>query len=335
VDPTAPLDQLVRLLNGYWHTQAIYVAAKLGLADQLADGPRSADDLAATVGANPRALYRLLRALASLGLFAENDAGRFALAPLAEGLRSGVPGSVRSLAIARGEWQYQAWGQLLHSVQTGECAFEKLYGLPLFEYLAQHPDKGKLFDDAMIGVHGRETDAMLAAYDFGGIGTLADIGGGIGTVLAAVLRQYPSMRGLHFDLPGVSERARATFEAAGVAGRCRLVARNFFEGVPAGADAYLMRHIIHDWDDDKASLILRNCRTAMGGRGKLLVVEGLVPPGNEPAVSKFFDLAMMVLPGGLERTEAEYRRLFAAAGFRLARIVPTSAEVCVVEGVQW
>lgn len=327
----SPQEQVARLASGYWHTQAIYVAAKLGLADLLRDGPQTADELAAATQTHPRALYRLLRALVSIGIFAEDDSHRFALTPMAECLRSDVTGSVRSLAIIRGEWQYEAWGQLLHSIRTGACAFEKIYEQPLFDYLAAHPEKGKLFDEAMTGVHGRETAAMLDAYDFSGIGTLADIGGGNGEVLASILKRYLAMRGVLFDQPSVIERSRAKLKAARLSGRCEAVAGNFFLSVPSGADAYLMRHIIHDWDDAKSITILRNCRAAMKPNGKLLLVEGIVPVGNEPSLSKFFDLAMMVLPGGMERTESEYRQLLAASGFSLARIVPTKSWISVLE----
>jgi hypothetical protein len=330
-DPT-PQDRLNQLMSGYWHTQAIYVAAKLRLADLLADGPRAVDELAAASTTQPRALYRLLRALASVGIFVEVPGGRFGLTPMAECLRT-IPGSARSLAIMRGEWQYEAWGRLLDSVKTGRPAFELIHGERLFDHFVKNPERGKLFDDAMTGVHGRETSAMLAAYDFSGIRTLADIGGGNGDVLLSILKKYPALRGLYFDLPAVAERARANFEVAGVADRCQIVAGSFFETIPAGADAYMMRHIIHDWDDDQSATILRHCRTAMDSGGMLLVVEGIVPPENEPSVSKFFDLAMMVLPGGLERTEDEYRRLFAAAGFRLSRVTKTTTWVSVIEGM--
>ena len=239
---------------------------------------------------------------------------------------------MKALATGRGEFQYRAWGELLHSVETGHSAFEKVYGKPIFDYFSDHPDMGKLFDQAMTGVHGRETEAMLEAYDFTGLGTLADIGGGNGSVLTAILRRHPAMHSILFDLPAVSERAKANLEAAGLEGRCSVLAGNFFVSVPPGADAYLMRHIIHDWDDDKSITILRNCRRAMGQGGKLLIVEGVVPPGNEPSVSKFFDLAMMALPGGMERTEEEYRQLVEAAGFQLTRIVPTRTWVSVLEG---
>lgn len=328
----SPQDQVVRLASGYWHTQAIYVAAKLGIADALKDGPRSADELATSTGTHPRALYRLLRALASLGIFAEDEQQRFVLTPMADCLRSDGTCSVRSLAIMRGEWQYESWGQLLYSIHTGQSAFEKVYQSPLFDYLARHPDRGKLFDEAMTGIHGRETTAMLDAYDFSGIGVLADVGGGNGEVITSVLKKHPAMRGILFDQPSVIERSRANIAMAGLADRCEVAPGNFFESIPAGADAYLLRHILHDWDDAKSTTILRHCRTAMRKGGKLLVVEGIVPPGNEPSLSKFFDLAMMVLPGGMERTEEEYRQLFTTSGFVLKRIVPTTSWISVLEG---
>jgi hypothetical protein len=321
-------DRLAHLLSGYWQTQTIHVAAKLDIAELLKDGPRAAQELAQATGTNSTALYRLLRALASLGIFAEAE-GRFVLTPLAECL---LDPSMKALATVRGEFQYRAWGELLYSVQSGESAFEKLHGKPIFDYLSEHSETGKLFDLAMTGVHGRETEAMLEAYDFTAIGTLADIGGGNGSVITAILRRYPAMQGILFDLPGVVERAKANIEVAGLEGRCQVMAGNFFEAVPAGADAYLMRHIIHDWDDDKSLTILRNCHQAMGQGRQLLVVEGVVPPGNEPSVSKFFDLAMMVLPGGMERTEEEYRQLFEVAGFGLTKIVQTRTWVSVLEG---
>jgi hypothetical protein len=322
-------EQLTRLVSGYWSTQTVYVAAKLDLAELVKDGPRSAHELAEWTGTNSRALYRLLRALASIGIFAE-DQGCFCLTPLAECL---LEPSTKAMALMRGGFQYRAWGELLYSVHTGEPGFEKVYGKPIFDYCSEHPETGKLFDLAMTGVHGRETEAMLQAYDFTGIGRLADIGGGNGSVITAILRRYPALQGILFDLPGVAERAKANLAAADLQSRCRVVAGSFFESVPQGADAYLMRHIIHDRDDEQAVKILQNCRRAISQGGKLLVVEGVVPPGNEPSVSKFFDLAMLVSPGGMERTAVEYRQLFEAAGFRLVRIVPTGTWVSVLEGV--
>jgi hypothetical protein len=332
METASPQQQIAQMLTGYWLAQAVYVAAKLGLADLLKDGPRTAADLATATQSRARPLYRLLRALASVGVFAEDDWQRFSLTPLAECLRSDVPGSQRAMAITAGELFYPAWGELLYSVQTGGTAFEKVYGQPVFDYLNNNPAQARLFDETMVGVHGRETAAMLDAYDFSGVRVLADIGGGNGSVFTAVLKKHPAMRGVLFDLPGVAERARANVEVAGLVGRCQVVGGSFFESVPPGADAYLLRHIIHDWDDEKATTILRNVHRAMGTGGKLLVVESVIPPGNEPSFGKFLDLAMLVIPGGEERTEEEYRSLYQAAGFRLTRIVPTQAEVSVIEG---
>lgn len=325
-------EQIGRLLTGNWITQALYVAAKLGLADLVKDGPRGATELAAATATHGPALYRLLRGLASLGVFAESDGERFGLTPLAECLRSDVPGSQRALAIMNGEEHYRAWGDLLYSVRTGKTAFDEIYEMHVFDYLARNPEQGKIFDEAMVGVHGRETAAMLDAYDFSGIGVLADIGGGNGSLLKAVLSKHRNIRGILYDLLHVVERARQSIQAAGLADRCQVAGGNFFQSVPPGADAYLMRHIIHDWDDAKATTILKNVHQAMGKGSKLLLIEGVVPPGNGPSFTKLLDLTMLVIPGGKERTEAEYRDLLKQAGFRLARIVPTQTEISVIEG---
>jgi ubiquinone/menaquinone biosynthesis C-methylase UbiE/predicted transcriptional regulator len=329
----SPQAVMSRLLTGYWMSQALHVAAQLGVADLLKDGPQTVAHLAESTGTHARSLYRLLRALASEGVFAEDEQGRFALTPLGERLRSDVPNSQRSMAIMSGEEHYRCWGELLYSVQTGQTAFEKLYGQPIFPYLASHPRQARIFDEGMVGVHGAETKAMLDAYDFGGIGTLVDIGGGNGSLLLATLEHYPSLRGMVFDRPDVIERARANVKSAGLENRCTLAGGNFFETVPAGGDAYLMRHIIHDWNDEQCRTILRNCRKVVPPSGKLLLIESVIPPGNEPCFAKFLDLTMLAIPGGMERTEAEYRELLASAGFRLARVVPTTGNVDVIECV--
>lgn len=327
-------EQIARMLTGYWVTQMLYTAAKLGLPDLLAAGPRTAGELAAETGTHDRSLYRLLRALASLGVFAEDQAGRFALTPLADCLRSDQPGSQRAMALMVGEEQYHCWGRLLDSLRTGQTAFEAIHGQPIFDYLAQRPEQAQIFDAAMTAIHGRETAAVLDVYDFTGIATLADIGGGNGTTLCGILERLPQMRGILFDLPGVVDRARVQIERSGLAERCRAVGGSLFESVPGGADAYLLRHIIHDWNDEQCGTILRTIHRAMRPGARLLVVETVIPPGNEPCFGKLLDLAMLLIPGGAERTEAEYRRLYEAAGFRLTRIVPTSAEVSVIEGVK-
>jgi len=332
MEPFSSQEAMNRMFTGYWTTQALYVAAKLGIADLLTQGPRSAVDLAQTTNVHAPSLYRLLRALASMGVFADDGSGHFTLTPMAECLRSDVPGSQRALAIMSGEEHYKAWGELLYSVQTGKIAFDKLYGMPVFDFLSQNFEQAKVFDAAMVGIHGRESAAMTEAYDFSDIGVLADIGGGNGSLLTMVLKEFPTLRGMLYDLPGVTERATVNLHAAGLANRCQVISGSFFQSVPAGADAYLMRHIIHDWDDEKATTILRNVHQAMSKDARLLVVESVIPPGNEPSFGKLLDLTMLTIPGGKERTEDEYRALYKTAGFELTRIVPTTAEVSVIEG---
>lgn len=327
-----PQDQMARMITGYWISQIVQVAATLGIADLLADGPRTAEELARTTGTHARSLYRLLRALASVGIFSEDDEGRFRQTPLGECLRGDVPGSMRAMAIMMGQEHLHCWNDLLESVRTGQTAFDRLYGKPLFEYLGDHPEQAKVFDAAMTAIHGRETQWTLDAYDFSGIHVLADIGGGNGSNLIPILKRYPDMRGILFDLPHVVERARANIEAAGVAGRCEAVGGSFFDAIPVQADAYFLRNIIHDWDDEKSVLILRNIGRSMPPGARLLVVQHVLPPGDEPSYGKLLDLTMFLMPGGLERTEAEFRRLYEDSGFRLTRIVPIRGDLSIIEG---
>ncbi len=326
--------QLDQMITGYWVSQAIYAAAKFGIADLLKDGTRTVDELADATSADRDALYRLLRALASVGVFAEESPRRFGLTPLAELLRSDVDGSKRALSLMSGDEQFQTWAEIEYSIRTGKTAFEKVFGKPIFEYLGEHPEKARIFDAAMTGIHGRETDDVLGAYDFSGIRMLADIGGGNGLNLISVLQKYPEMKGILFDLPHVVERARERIEAAGVGDRCELIAGDFFESVPEGADAYFLRHIIHDWDDERSLTILRNCHAAMAPAGRLLVVESVIPEGNQPFVGKLLDLVMLLIPGGKERSEPEYRSLFGQVGFAISRIVPTGTELSIIEAAK-
>src|SRR5262249_24469488 len=257
----------------------------------------------------------------------------FRLNPLAEPLRDGGPDSVRALAVMIGEEQDRCWDDLLEAVRTGEPAFERLYGRPLLAFLSEHPEQAEIFDAAMTGVGGRATQAMLDAYDLSDVRTLADVGGGLGANLTRILGRYPGMRGVLFDQSHVVARARPLLEAAGVGGRCVAEGGDFFATAPGDADAYLLGHILHDWDDEKAGLILDTLRRAMAAGARLLVVETVVPEGAGPSFGKLLDLHMMVMAGGLERTETEHRRLLAAHGFRLTRVVPTAGDVSVVEGV--
>lgn len=324
--------QLDQMITGYWISQAIYAAAKFGIADHLKNGPKTVGELAASTSTNPDALYRLLRALASVGIFAEGESRQFALTPLAEPLQSDVAGSKRALALMSGDEQFRAWAEIEYSIRTGRIAFNKVFGKPIFDYLSEHPDKARIFDAAMVGIHGRESNAILDAYEFSGMGVVADIGGGNGSQMTALLQKHPRMKGILFDLPHVIERAQERMRASGLLDRCQLVSGSFFDAVPAGADAYLLRHIIHDWDEEKCLTILRNCHRAMASASKLLVIESVIPPGNQPFHGKFLDLVMLLIPGGKERTEKEYRTLFERAGFELTRIVPTGTEVSIVEG---
>ncbi len=325
---------LGRLIVGYRVSQALCVAAKLGIADLLSDGPRHIDDLAAATGTHARSLYRLLRVLASEGVFTEQGDGRFALTPVAESLRSDVAGSLRTRAMFDGmPGAWGAWGALLHSVRSGESAIEHSSGQDFFGYLKSHPDEAKIFNEVMAAQTSAAARAILEAYDFSKIGMLVDVGGGVGALLAAILQACPSMRGVLFDQRQVVANAQSRLNATGVLGRCETVGGNFFESVPAGGDAYILKHILHDWDEHNCQRILKNCRHAMAKEGRLLVIEILIPPGNEPHYGKFLDLQMLVLTsGGRERTQAEYRELFASAGFALSRVVPTKSDVFLIEG---
>jgi hypothetical protein len=329
----SPLQQLNQMLTATWTSRAISVAAELRIADRLKGGPLSAEALAVAAGVAPGPLYRVLRALAGAGVFAEDTDGRFRLNALAEPLCDGGPGSLRAFAIMIGDSQDRCWDDLLETVRTGETAFDRLYGQPVFDYLTERPEKAKIFDAAMTTFGGLATEAVLDAYDFSDVRTLADIGGGLGSNLAKILFHYPGMSGVLFDQPHVVERARPSLEAAGLADRCAVQGGSFFESAPRGADAYILGHIIHDWDDAKAGLILDNLRRTMPAAAKLLLVDRVLAQGNGASFGNFLDLHMMLVCGGRERTEAEFNRLFTRHGFRLTRVVPTAEDVSVIEGV--
>ncbi|HEU5255445.1 MAG TPA: methyltransferase [Vicinamibacterales bacterium] len=310
--------------------QSLAVAAELGIADLLADGPKSAAELASKVHVQPDKLRRLLRYAASHGVFRDTGDGRFALTPLGEVLRSDSPDSVRAAGQMIGRAS-RAYPFLLENLRTGTCGYNLAFGKPIFEDLSENPHEAAIFDTAMKSFHGGETEAMLNAYSLDGVGTICDIGAGSGVMMVAMLERYPSMQGVLFDLDHVLERTRGTIEAAGLATRCRCEVGSFFETIPAGADVYTIRHIIHDWQDDESIRILSNVHQAMKTGSKLLVLEAVVPEGNEPHFSKMADMAMMLWPHGLERTADEFRALLAASGFELVGITPTLSPVSVIE----
>ena len=324
---------MLQMMTGYWVSQALYVAAKLGVADLLADGPRPVEELATATQTHAQSLRRVLRALASVGVFTEASPGTFALTPLAAMLRTGIPGSMRALAIMYAEEQYRAWGDVLHSVQTGQTAFEQQFGASYFAYLAQHPEADRVFNEAMTGWTAQIVSAVVDAYDFSPFKTIVDVGASYGTLLAAILKSNPSVQGILFDQPHVVAAAGEHLAAAGVADRCTLAGGDFFVAAPAGGDAYVLAQILHDWDDEHCIAILQQCRRVIPAHGKLLVIELVLPPGEEPSFGKWLDLHMLVLLGARERTAAEYNALFRAAGFEQARVVPTTAGPSIVEAV--
>ena len=328
----AETERLSQLVAGAALSQAICSVAELGVADHVEAGtPQPVERLAKATGTHERSLYRILRYMASYGIFRETENRRFDHTPLSAVLRSDAPGSFR--AAARMFYQMNAaWKGLHFSALTGKPGFDEAYHQPMFDYIGAHPELAATFDAGMTAFHGHETPAMLDAYDFTGIETLADIGGGNGSLLSAVLHRYPKMKGLLFDLSHVVSRTRERVRAEGVADRCSIVEGSFFDSVPKGADAYLLRHIIHDWTDEQSIQILKNCRKAVPAHGRILLVEFAVPRGNERSLAKAADMIMMVFPGGLERTEEEYSSLFQQAGFRLSKVTPTASTVSVVEG---
>jgi hypothetical protein len=329
--PLSLSDQLLMLASGAWVSQMIHVAAELGVADHLISGERPVDELATACGADADSLFRLLRGLASLGIFQETAPRRFALTALAELLGSDHPHSMRMVARLLGDEHYLGWADLLHSVRTGDGAFRHRYGMDVFTWYKQNPERGAIFDGAM-GDHSRaQLAALLAAYDFRGISHLVDVGGGRGMLLQTVLAAYPDLRGTVFDQPQVVAGAAIPPE---LEGRLSLQGGDFFSEAPAGADAYLLKHIIHDWGDDACRTILERIRAAMAPGARVLVVEQVIPPGNGPFPGKLLDLNMLVMSeGGRERTPQEYAQLLESAGLQLQRIVPTPGPVSVVEAV--
>ena len=329
----AAAQKVFQLATGYIASAALQGATRLGVADRLGNGPATVEALAGELGVQVDPLYRVMRALASVGVFDERRPRTFALNPAAEMLRA-QPGSLRDLTMFMTDTlHFRVYGDMMHSVATGQPAVEHVSGMPVFELFAQDVEEATLFNDAMTSMSAAVMPAVLKAYDFSGIGVLADIAGGHGRVLGSILQQYPNMRGILFDLEHVIVGAPVRMAEMGVTHRCTTMAGDFFRTVPSGADAYLMKHIIHDWDDDKAHVILRNIRTALEGRrnGRLVLIEAVIAQGNQPDFGKLVDLEMMLMPGGRERTAREFAELFARAGFELTQIVPTESMLSVIE----
>ena len=324
---------LFQMATSYWVSQAIYVAAKLGIADLLKDGPQSCVTLATATGTDAASLFRLMRALASVGIFSHVCRDCFALSRLAESLQTDIPGSLKTMVMSIGEIHYQACGSLLHSIQTGSPAFNNVFGTSLFDYLQHNAGAADTFNQGMTNLSSMLAYAVLMAYDFTGISSIVDIGGGEGRLLRKILELNPDMRGTVLDMPANIETINQDLDNKTRVGRYSYVAGNFFDSVPEGADAYLLCGVIHDWDDDRAVTILKNCRRAMAKSGRVLLVDMVVPEDDATCFSKLLDLNMLVMTGGRERTKAEFRTLLDVADYQLTRIVPTMAPQSVIEAV--
>ncbi len=327
-----PPAQLMKLIVGKWISKPIYAAAELGIADLLADGPKSIEELAQASRSDRHSLYRMMRALASVGIFSERESGQFELTPMAEYLKTG---SMRSIALLfHSDWSDRAWGCFLESVKTGETAFEMAHGMAVSDWLEENPRAAEVFNEANAMKAGSSHRAIIDVYDFADIGTVTDVGGGLGILMAEILRANPSVEGVVAEIASVVPQAAKMIQTLGVENRCQVEECDFFERIQPGSDAYLLSNILHDWSDDQCRVILTNCRKAMKKKSRLLVVEMVVPPGNEPHIAKLLDLEMFVMTGGRERTEAEFRTLFESSGLHLSRIIPTQESICILEGIR-
>ena len=324
---------LLQIMNGIFVAGAVSCLAQLGIPDLVEAAPKSAQELATQIGADPQALYRLLRATASVGVLSEGPDGKFSQTPVSAVLRSQATPSLRAFAIMSGrEWHGRGWSHLDYCVRTGKQAMEQIYGVPIFEFLKQHPAESQIFNDAMTELSMIDGPAVAEAYNFAGIRTIVDIAGGHGLLLATILQMNPHLQGTLYEMPHVLDGARSG-PLMPVMERCTLASGDMFSSVPAGADAYIMKHIIHDWPDDRCVQLLQACRKGVNPGGRLLVVDSVIQPGNDFSPGKFLDLQMMIFPSGCERTEKQFRDLFAASGWRLNRIIPTAAPDSIVEGV--
>lgn len=331
-DELPPTARMLQMVTGYWVSQAVGAAARLGIADQLAERPRPSGEVAKALGADPQALFRLMRMLASIGVFTMDEQGRFGLTPLGDTLRSGVPGSAKDFADAEtapGHWL--PWGKLDDAVKTGKPMCKPALGMELWDWYAKNPEEGESFNGAMGDLSAAVAVEVLRVYDFAGFQKVVDVGGAHGILVGAILQATPEMRGILYDLPHVTATAGESLESRGIAQRCEVITGSFFDSVPPGADIHVLKQIIHDWSDEECTTILRNCHKALEPKGKLLLVEMVIPPDNSPSMAQPMDLNMLVLLTGRERTESEYRDLLAAGGFEMERVIPTQSPFSVIE----
>jgi hypothetical protein len=323
---------MLQIISGFWVSRAVFVIAKLGIPDLLKSGPKTAEELASATDTHAPSLFRVLRALVSVGVLQSSDDNSVRNTPLSETLITDAPGSLRWFTVSElGQEHYPAWGNLMHSVKTGEIAFDNFYGADVWTYFKDNPEDAAVFNNSMSGMTAAVNDTIRSLYDFTKFNTVVDVGGGHGGLITEILRSSPNAKGILFDaaqvIPGAAER----LASAGLSDRCETVGGDFFKAVPAGGDAYVMKWIIHDWSDELALQILRNCRSQMGPDARLIIVDCVVPETNEPHFSKFIDLNMLVMTGGKERTAKEFEQLLNDAGFQLLQVIPTDQPTCIIE----
>lgn len=333
-DTLPPHVKLIQMSAAFLQSRVLYAAAKLELADYLADGPKRAEELAEPTGTHAPSLYRLMRTLAHLGVLSMEDDQRFSLTPLGEALQSDAPGAAQSTILTvAGDGFWNSFQKLPETLKDGEPGIKKAFGMSFFDYIGKNPDLNTNFNKTMIGFHGAEPPAVAEAYDFSGFNTVVDVGGGTGNMLASIFERYPEPEGILFELPRVVREAPELIEERGLTGRITCESGDFFEAVPEGGDAYILSHILHDWPDDRCQSILKNCREAMPPASRLLIVEMVLPDGGPPHPGYELDMVMLALTGGRERTKEEYDELLKQAGFSLERVVPTDSPVSVVEAL--
>lgn len=327
-----PQAQIMQFILSKWISKPIYVAAELGIADILSDGPKRIDKIAHLSGTHSSTLYRIMRALACLGIFREIDDKTFELTPMAECLKTGA---LRPIArMMHSDWHDRAWDNLLYSVKSGKASFDNAFGMPVFQWFKENPEAENIFNQANAVKAATSHRAIVDSYDFSGIETLVDIGGGIGALMVEVLKSNPAMKGIIAERPTILKEAQKFIEQNELTERCTALECDFFKEIPVNSSAFLMSHILHDWEDEKAIKILKNCHSAMTSDEKIIVVESVVPDNNEFSIAKLLDLEVLVIGGGKERTESEFRLLFESSGFKLSRIVQTRESISIIEGIR-